>query len=345
MNRLACFLAGLLRDLTLGRAALIKENAFLRAQLQAYKATVKRPRLDAHDRILLVLLSKLIPQWREFLTIVTPDTLVGWARDGYRSFWNRFSSAHRRPPAGRKLSPETRELIRPARETRWGSKRIVGELHSKLGVHVHKKTVQKILRRERPPRAPGQTWRTFLANHIDATWATDFFTVPTWFHGNIYVHFFMKVATREILHWNVTYHPTPAWTTQQLKNALSWCGTPPRFLVHDRDGNFGGLFDELLRGEGIEVVGVSSPIENSHAERFIGSVRREALRHFVVIGEKHLRWILGEYITHHNAQRPHQGLGQRIPAEVEKPIRRLTVGRIVRRDVLNGLIREYSCAA
>ena len=88
MNRVACFLAGLLRDLTLERAELIKENAFLRAQLQAYTASVKRPRLDAQDRMVLVFLSKLVPRWREFLTIVKPDALVAWANEGYRAFWS-----------------------------------------------------------------------------------------------------------------------------------------------------------------------------------------------------------------------------------------------------------------
>jgi putative transposase len=347
MNKLACFLAGVLRDLTRDQAALLKENAFLRAQLEVYRAQFKRPRLDAYDRVLLVFLSKLVPRWREFLTVVTPETLGGWANEGFRAFWERISRRRRKKPTGRRLSEETLDLIREwARETTWGSKRIVGELFAKLSIRVHKKTVQKILREERPRRPRGQKWSTFLHNHLNVTWACDFFTVPTWFFGQIYVLFFVKLGTREVLHWNVTYHPTSEWTTQQLKNVLAWCGkSPPRFLLRDRDDKFGSLFDEIARGAGVRILVTGSPFENAHAERFVGTVRREVLKHFVVIGERHLRWILGEFVAHFNAQRPHQGIGQKIPADVENPVKRPIRGRVVRRDVLNGLIQEYSRAA
>jgi putative transposase len=347
MNALACFLAGLLRDLTRDQAALLKENAFLRAQLQVYKAQFKRPRLDRYDRALLVFLSKLVPRWREFLTVVTPETLVGWANEGFRAFWQRLSRRRRKKRSGRRLSEETVDLIREwARNTTWGSKRIVGELFTKFQIRVHKKTVQKILREERPRRPRGQKWSTFLHNHLGVAWACDFFAVPTWFFGQIYVFFVLRLGTREVLHWNVTYHPTSEWTTQQLKNVLAWCGKdPPRFLLRDRDCKYGALFDEIARGAGIEVLVVGSCFENAHAERFVGTVRQEVLRHFVVIGERHLRWILGEFVPHFNAQRPHQGIEQKIPAEVESPVKRPTRGRVVRRDVLNGLIQEYSRAA
>ncbi|HZV00482.1 MAG TPA: integrase, partial [Planctomycetota bacterium] len=91
MNKLACVLGGVLRDLTRDHAALIGENAFLRAQLEAYKAQRKRPRLDAADRFLLTFLSTLVPRWRELLVVVRPETLVGWANEGFRKFWTRLS--------------------------------------------------------------------------------------------------------------------------------------------------------------------------------------------------------------------------------------------------------------
>jgi len=344
MNKLAYVLGGVLRDLTRDHAALIGENAFIRAQLQAYKAQRKRPRLDAADRFLLTFLSMLVPRWRELLVVVRPETLVGWANEGFRKFWTRLSQRKRKKPRGRRLAPETIELIREwARETNWGSKRIVGELLSKLSIRVHKRTVQKILREERPRRPRGQTWTTFLRNEISVTWACDFFTVPTWFHGQVFVLLFVKLGTREVLHWNLTYHPTGEWTAQQLKNVLAWCGKdPPRFLLRDRDSNYGKIFDEIAKGAGTEVCVTSSPLENAIAERFVRTVRREALDHFVVIGERHLRWILGEFIPHFNGRRPHQGITQQIPAEVENPVQRPTHGRVVRRDVLNGLIKEYS---
>jgi transposase InsO family protein len=40
-----------------------------------------------------------------------------------------------------------------------------------------------------------------------------------------------------------------------------------------------------------------SPWQNGHAERLIGSLRRECLDHVVVFGERHLRHLLLAYAT------------------------------------------------
>jgi len=233
-----------------------------------------------------------------------------------------------------------------ALRTTWGARRIVGELRTKFNIRVCAKTVQKILREVRPPR-PQQPWRTFLLNHVRATWAADFFTVPTLWFGQLHVFFVMKLETRQILHWNVTFNPTSLWTAQQLKNVLAWCQVePPRFFIRDGDGKYGTLFDEIAKGVGIEPLVISSPLENAHAERFVRTVRREILDHFAVVGEKHLRWILSEFIDrHYNRQRPHQGIGQQIPAEIESPVARPDRGRVVRDERLNGLLMEYRRAA
>jgi putative transposase len=60
-------------------------------------------------------------------------------------------------------------------------------------------------------------------------------------------------------------------------------------------------------------VGPRKPKMNAHAERWIQSARREALNHFIVFGEKHLGYLLREYLAHYNGElggeRPHQGIG------------------------------------
>ena len=52
---------------------------------------------------------------------------------------------------------------------------------------------------------------------------------------------------------------------------------------------------------------------NALAERFIGSVRREALDYYLLISEKQIMSILHEYIDYYNSKRPHQGIDQRVP--------------------------------
>ena len=46
----------------------------------------------------------------------------------------------------------------------WGAPRIQGDL-SKLEIEISQATVSKVMVRH--PRSPSQTWRTFVANHMD----------------------------------------------------------------------------------------------------------------------------------------------------------------------------------
>ena len=98
VNKLALFIAAVLRDLTRDRATLVAENAFLRAQLQIFKAQIPRPKLDDYDRALLVFLSSVVRRWKSLLVVVEPRTLLSWANDGFRGFWAKISRAGRSAP-------------------------------------------------------------------------------------------------------------------------------------------------------------------------------------------------------------------------------------------------------
>ena len=66
------------------RARLAAENLFLRKQLALYhERRVKPKRSDPATRAVLLLLSRLV-DWRSILTIVRPDTLIWWHRQGWR---------------------------------------------------------------------------------------------------------------------------------------------------------------------------------------------------------------------------------------------------------------------
>ena len=83
---------------------------------------------------------------------------------------------------------------------------------------------------------------------------------------------------------------------------------------------------------------------NSLAERYVGTLRRECLDHLPIFGEEHLRRVLAEYAQHYNEHRPHQSREQRPPLdEPGQPID--MTARIVRRQVVHGLISEYRRAA
>jgi hypothetical protein len=59
---------------------------------------------------------------------------------------------------------------------------------------------------------PQQRWLTFIRIHATTIVARDFFAVVTVCLRTLYVFVIMEVATRRILHHNVTAHPTADWT-------------------------------------------------------------------------------------------------------------------------------------
>jgi hypothetical protein len=192
------------------------ENLLLRHRLAVLtRPTRTHPRrqLRSWDRVLWVLARRFCGGWREQLSIVTPDTVVRWHRQGWRLFW-RWTSRSR---GGRPhLSPEARDLILTmSREIRlWGTERIRGEL-LKLGIVVSNRSIRRY-RWRGPARSPNQTWRTFLHNHAHHLWAADLFTLPMLTFETLYVLVFIAHGRRELVYLNVTANPTAAWVWRQL---------------------------------------------------------------------------------------------------------------------------------
>ena len=71
--------------------------------------------------------------------------------------------------------------------------------------------------------------------------------------------------------------------------------------------------------------------------------RQECLSHLIILDERHLRWLLQQYLHYYHRARPHQGLNQETP--LPQP-RLLSPDGIIRfRPVLGGLHHEYYRAA
>jgi transposase InsO family protein len=336
---------GLATDLVRRRHDLLLENAFLRQQVLVLSRTAKRPALTPWDRGLLVLLASRLRTWAGALLIVQPETLLRWHRQGFRRFWRRTSPPRTQPSP---LAPATIDLVKQmARDNRlWGAERIRGEL-LKLDIRVSKRTIQKYMREVPRARPPGQAWATFLRNHAPEIWACDFLQVTDLLFRPLFAFFLVEHGSRRVVHVGVTRHPTDAWVTQQLREATPY-EVRPRFLIRDNDSKYGAHFAQLAAASGITVLRtpVRAPRANAITERFLRSVRRECLDHLLLLGEAHLRRALGEYIDYFNQARPHQGLGQRVPAAEVSPA---SAGRgadhIVAVPVLGGLHHTYRRAA
>ncbi len=81
-------------------------------------------------------------------------------------------------------------------------------------------------------------------------------------------------------------------------------GQPLRFLIHDRDAKFSGGFDHVFRTEGIAVIRtpVQAPNANAHAERWVGSVRRECLDRLLIFSRRQLEHVLRTYADHYRGR-------------------------------------------
>jgi transposase InsO family protein len=279
---------GTLTDLTRSKSELVAENALLRQQLIILRRQVKRPACTKTDRMLLVLLARMVRTWKQALVIVQPETLLRWHRQGFKLFGKYKSRAISATP---KISIETVALIKEmARDNRlWGAERIRGEL-LKLDLHVCKHTIQKYMRQVRTTRPRGQTWTTFLHTHAQQIWACDFLPVTDLLFRSLFAFFIVELHSRRVIHVGVTRSPTDAWTAQQLREATAY-GVGPKYLIRDNDGKFGVGLDRVARTSRIEILTTPyhAPRANAICERFLDSVRRECLDHLLILHERQLQ--------------------------------------------------------
>jgi putative transposase len=202
--------------------------------------------------------------------------------------------------------------------------RIHGELRKLgLGKQVSRTTVGNIMRAHgydpEPNRGHG-TWHEFVKSHADTMWACDFFTkqVKTplgW--KDYYTLFFKHIGTRQVYIAGATPNPNRYWVAQQARNFcmhLHDLGMKAKYLIRDHDNCYRGGFDDVMKGEGIEVVqsAIGVPEMNGYAESFVKTLKTECLDHFTVFSYEHLMYLLSEYVDgHYNVSRPHRGLDNR----------------------------------
>ncbi len=333
-----------------GRADRAKEVEILvlRHELHVLRRQIARPRLGAADRALLAALSWVLPRARRRSFLVQPATLLRWHRELVRRHSRRRPG---RPP----LAAHTRQLVRrlAAENPRWGYKRIHGEPVG-LGIPLSPSSVWNILRRhgiEPAPRRVSLSWAEFLRQQAAGIVECDFFTVETLWLRRLHVLFFIELECRRVHLAGDTAHPDGPWVVRQARSLIITLGDQdqrPRFLIRDRDSKFTAAFDEVFRSEGITVIRapIGAPRAKAHAERWVGSVRRECLDWILILSRKHLERVLHEYVTHYNTHRPHRALEQRPPL-----LKRLPTAvhddqyRVRRRDRVGGVVHEYELAA
>jgi transposase InsO family protein len=224
----------------------------------------------------------------------------------------------------------------------WGAPRIHGELLM-LGFDVSERTISRWMNRAPRDSEPAKRWLAFLRNHRESIAAMDFFTVPTIRFSMLYCFFVISHDRRQILHVNVTKHPTSLWVVQQLREAFPF-ESAPRFLIFDRDGKYGVEVPAAINSLSITPVRTSyeSPWQNGVAERWVESCRRDLLDHIIAVDEHHLKRLLSEYVSYYHEDRTHLGLSKGTP---HGRTRSSASGRLISHDRLGGLHHRYNRAA
>ncbi len=324
---------------------------------EVYTEATGRKRIQFNDeqRLRLAVKGKALTsdERKGCCQIVRPSTILAWFR---QLAAKKYDSSTQRKKPGRPRKPdEIRELvIRLARENLgWGYTKIRDAMRG-LKIEIARTTVSNILAEAgiepAPERTRKRTWKHFIRSHWETLYACDFFTVESLglFCTVRYMIFFViELRTRVVHLAGVRIAPDEAWMMQVARNLLDCEDGFLRnatHLIHDRDPLFTKAWRELLKSEGVKSVRIpaSSPNCNPYAERFVRTVRDECLRHFVIFGERHLRHLLGEFVTHYNAERFHQGIGGKLvtppaPAGNDNG----SSGGIQRRSRLGGLLNFY----
>ncbi len=114
-----------------------------------------------------------------------------------------------------------------------------------------------------------------------------------------------------------------------------------RYVLMDRDGKFCPAFRDILRDEDAEplLLPPRSPDLNSFIERFMKSIKSEALSRMIFFGEKSLRRAVDAFLEHYHAERNHQGLDNQL-IEPDDEVGQV-VGNIKCRERLGGMLRYY----
>ena len=236
----------------------------------------------------------------------------------------------------------------------WGYTKIRDALRTGLGIEIGRTTVENILAEAgiepAPERERARTWKQFMKAHWDSLYECDFFTVEALgLTGTVryMVFFVMVVKTRAVEIAGIASNPDGRWMQQMAPNLTDTVDGFLRdasYLIHDRDPLFTEAFEAILRERGVECVKIpaQSPNCNPHAERFVKTVRDECLHHFVIFGERHLRYMLKEFLAHYHRERFHQGLGgQLIENQADSTNEKEARGKVVRRSRLGGMLNFY----
>ena len=279
------FLFNLLFNIFRSKKSLLVENSLYKKEIEILNRQKKnRLRFNHSDKVILSILNKT-DHIKDKLSIIQPESVLRWQRLLIKKFWT-FKHPKRggRPP----VDNDVKKLILDMKNDNlyWGYKKIQGEL-LKIGINLDTKTIRNIIGvyRRKGKINESLTWKKFLTLQAKSIYAMDFFTIDTILNQRFYVYFIIHHQSRQIVHFAMTQTPCVQFVKQQLihfENSLD----DMVYMIHDNAAQFKLHY---LNYNIMSVrTAVKAPNMNSIAERFVGTIRREALDYFLLIGEKQI---------------------------------------------------------
>jgi putative transposase len=233
--------------------------------------------------------------------VVRPATILAWFRQLAAQKYDGSKARTARRP--RKPGDVRSLVLHLARDNPgWGYTKIRDTLRG-LKIEIGRTTVATLLAQAgiepAPDRIGKRTWKHFLKSHWAKLYACDFFSVEVLgVFGTVrhLVFFVMEVKSRAVQIAGIHIAPNGDWMKQIARNLLDPVDGVLRdasYLIHDRDPLFTAAWTAMLEAHGVKCVPIPahSPNCNSHAERFVKTVRTECLDHFVIFGQRHLRYL------------------------------------------------------
>ncbi|MCK5201450.1 MAG: integrase core domain-containing protein, partial [Spirochaetales bacterium] len=282
--------------------------------------------MKRRDRFFLSLISTQSKRAISHLTLIKPSTILNWQRRFIKNFW----TYKHKTPGRRPVSKEIKDLILEMKRDNqlWGCHRIADEL-KKIGVELNPTTVNRITQtfRKQGKIQPTGSWKKFLKSHWNSLFGMDFMTIDTLFGKRFYLLIILELKSRRIVQWNLTKNPCREFVKQRIE-LFSEDFPDKKTLIYDNALQFISIDYSWYGIQGVNI-SPAAPNMNAYTERVVGTIRREALDHFLLFTEKQVRNILRQYMEYYNHQRPHQGINK-IP--VEKKV--LSSGNIQKDQIL-----------
>ena len=179
----------------------------------------------------------------------------------------------------------------------WGCRRITDEL-KKLNIDIHHTTVNKIIQtfRKQGKITPNGSWKRFLKSHWESLYGIDFMTIDTLLGKRFYLLIILELKTRKIIRYDLTENPCREFVKQRIQ-LFSEDFHEKKTLIFYNAPQFISIDYSSYNINGVNICSYA-PNMNAYVERLNGSIRREALDHFLLITERQIRKIVKSYVNY-----------------------------------------------